>query len=364
MKLALPFAFLVPADTPAKEATKHPLPATGPYMVAGFEAGKSMTLVRNPRFHEWSQAAQPDGYPDRIVIRVAKSPAESVRAVERGTADYSLDGVPIELEHEVRTQYASLVQENPARGSTYLYLDTRAKPFDDIRVRRALNYAADRAVAVLVSARLPGWKVTCQILPPEFPGFRPYCPYTLHPTASGRWSAPDLARARQLVAASGTRGMRVNVWVPANHRGEGPFVAKLLQSIGYRPRLLPVSTDAYLAYTRHRRDRAQAGLMSWLADVPLASNFFDTLFSCRSAGNWSGFCDRRIDARIRSGIALQANDPYLANQLWSRIDREIVDQAPVVPLAALKLIDIVSRRTGNYQFNPQWGVFLDQLWVR
>jgi peptide/nickel transport system substrate-binding protein len=365
LKLALPIASAVPVDTPAKEATKHPLPATGPYMVARRGPGRRFTLVRNPRFHEWSKAAQPAGYPDRIVLTPAKSVTEAVRAVERGTHDFSLDGVPTELEHEVRTQYASRVHVNPVHGSTYLFLNTKVPPFDDVRVRRALNYAADRAGAVRVSARIAGGEPSCQILPPEFPGFRRYCPYTLHPGPPGQWEAPDLERARRLVADSGTSGAVVTVWVPDNHRGEGPLVAKLLRSLGYRPRLKRVGDRAY-DHLRpgDERHRAQAGLMSWFADWPAASNFIDTFFSCRSPANWSEFCDRRIDARIRRAIALQTTDPYLANQLWAALDAAIVDQAPFVPLVTLKQIDIVSKRVGNYQFHPKWGVFLDQLWVR
>jgi YVTN family beta-propeller protein len=358
MKLALPIAFAVPADTPAKEALKRPLPATGPYMV---DKGKSpFTLVRNPQFREWSKAAQPDGYVDRIVITAVKSPIASLRAVERGSQDVSLDSVPTELEREVRTQYASQVHVNPVHGNTYLFLNTKIPPFDDIRVRRAVNYAADRAAAVRVSSRIAGGEPTCQILPPEFPGFRRYCPYTLHPDATGRWKGPDLSRARRLVAASGTSGASVTVLVPDSHEGEGPFARKLLQSLGYRVRLERVSDAAYLQGPR----RVQAGLTSWFADFPAASNYFGTFFSCRAPANWSEFCDRSIDAQIRKAIGLQTTDPYLANQLWARVDREIVDRAPFVPLVSLKEIDIVSPRVGNYQFHPQWGVFVDQLWVR
>ncbi len=78
----------------------------------------------------------------------------------------------------------------------------------------------------------------------------------------------------------------------------------------------------------------------------------------------SEFCDRGIEADIQRALTLQTTDPYLANQLWARIDRAIVDRAPVVPLFTLKELDIVSRRVGNYQYNPQWGVLIDQLWVR
>ena len=84
----------------------------------------------------------------------------------------------------------------------------------------------------------------------------------------------------------------------------------------------------------------------------------------RAPSNWSEFCDQGIEAEIQRALKLQSGDPYLANRLWARIDREIVDEAPVVPLVTLKQVDIVSRRVGNYQYHPQWGVLLDQLWVK
>jgi peptide/nickel transport system substrate-binding protein len=369
-KLAFPFAFAVPAATPARDVGTHPLPATGPYLISSYKPGPGgdLTLVRNPRFREWSKAAQPAGYPDRIIFaRLQGSTSSVVRAVERGKHDLALNGVPPQLEREVETQYASQEHVNPLTGTTYLFLNTKVPPFDDIRVRRALNYAANRAAGVRISSRATGAQPTCQILPPNFPGYRPYCPYTLRPGMSGEWTAPDLGRANQLVAASSTRGAVVTVWVPDNHRGEASFAATLLRNLGYRARIRRVSDDVYYNPAKgplNPRRRAQAGLFSWFADYPAASNYLRTFFSCRAPSNWSEFCDRGIEAQIQRALRLQTADPYLANRLWARIDREIVDEAPVVPLVTLKQVDIVSRRVGNYQFHPQWGVLLGQLWVR
>jgi peptide/nickel transport system substrate-binding protein len=61
---------------------------------------------------------------------------------------------------------------------------------------------------------------------------------------------------------------------------------------------------------------------------------------------------------------LETTDPALASSLWSRVDRQLVDQAPVAPLVNPKQVDFLSDRIGNYQYNPQWHVLLDQLWVR
>src|SRR4029453_14888076 len=87
---ALPPSGAVPASPPLH--ARLPLPATGPYMIAGWRRKGVVVLVRNPRFRVWSGAAQPDGYPDRIVERYPYTGASAVRAVERGTADITANG--------------------------------------------------------------------------------------------------------------------------------------------------------------------------------------------------------------------------------------------------------------------------------
>jgi hypothetical protein len=80
--------------------------------------------------------------------------------------------------------------------------------------------------------------------------------------------------------------------------------------------------------------------------------------------NRAGFCDPSVDARIERAFALETSDPKAANRLWAQIDREIVDQAPWLPTLNQNTIDFMSARVGNYQFHPQWGLLLDQLWVK
>jgi hypothetical protein len=116
---------------------------------------------------------------------------------------------------------------------------------------------------------------------------------------------------------------------------------------------------------------AQVGTFYWVADYPTASNFLRTVMACAAFSrdpvensNPSQFCDRGIDAQMRRATALQATDPQRANELWAKIDREVVDAAPWVPLTNPKSVEILSARAGNYQFNPQVGSLLDQLWVR
>jgi peptide/nickel transport system substrate-binding protein len=80
--------------------------------------------------------------------------------------------------------------------------------------------------------------------------------------------------------------------------------------------------------------------------------------------NPSFFCDPRIDAQIAQALKIQGTDPDAAVRLWVRIERELVDLAPWVALFTPQWADFVSKRVGNYQYNPAWGILLDQLWVR
>ena len=94
----------------------------------------------------------------------------------------------------------------------YTAFNTRVAPFDDPGVRRAFSIAANRSRLVGLLGGSDDASPTCQILPPGIPGYRRYCPFTAHPGTAGAWTGPNLTAARKLVAASGTRGMRVTVW--------------------------------------------------------------------------------------------------------------------------------------------------------
>ena len=89
-KLAFSWAYAVPRGTPDHMISAAQLPATGPYMTKSLVPGRTWVLVKNPRFREWSQQAQPGGYPDRIVLRLDIGPGQAVADVEDGRADVLL----------------------------------------------------------------------------------------------------------------------------------------------------------------------------------------------------------------------------------------------------------------------------------
>ena len=83
---------------------------------------------------------------------------------------------------------------------------------------------------------------TCQQIPPNFPGYEPYCPYTVDPGPDGEglWTAPDFEKAQRLVRRSGTAGMPVRFrgvpWLP---RGLRDYMVELLGDLGFRVSVEP-----------------------------------------------------------------------------------------------------------------------------
>ena len=362
-KLAMPFAYVLPAGTTLREAVRRPLPATGPYRFASTSGNGGVRLVRNPRFREWSSAAQPAAFPDEILIRVRASAAERARLIARGEADYTWgtgsEPLPISPVDQPRLHLA------PSAATYYLVFDPTRAPFDDVRARRAVNFAVDRGELVRLGGGQGAGRPTCQVLPPNFPGYRPYCPYTLHPGRAG-WSAPDLAKARRLVKASGTSGAVVSIWWSDQFNlRRGRYVEQVLRSLGYRARLRVLSESRYWGAIEAPGAKWHVAGGGWFADYSAASTFMN-LFECKSPRSFNPgrFCDPAIDAKIRQALRLQEQDPAAANASWAQIDRELVDKAPWVPMHTPYSRDFVSKRVRNYQHHPLWGALLGQLWVR
>jgi peptide/nickel transport system substrate-binding protein len=345
------------------------VPSTGPYMIESYVPGRRLVLVRNPFFRLWSKLARPEGLPDAIELRLGALNEPAVKAVERDGVD--LAEVPLDDLDEVaafdgfRGQFPARVHEQVVRATVLLFLNTTKPPFDDVRVRRAINYAVDR-VAIAASY---GSRPTCQLRPPGTVGFRRFCPYTVSPNRAGEWRAPDLGRARRLVLESGTRGMSVGVWTYGQSPGFWEQVAqgsaRALENIGYRATIRRVKDlDAYIEIASSAKARGvQAGVSGWYGPPPQASSLLD-LFLCGDPQNWSFFCDARIDARIDQAFEIDATDPERAAALWARLERDLVDLAPWVPVFTPSHTSVVSERLGNYQRNPDSGTQLDQLWVR
>lgn len=203
---------------------------------------------------------------------------------------------------------------------------------------------------------------TCQVIPPSSPGYRRYCPHTADPS-SGPWAAPDLARARELVKSSGTRGMRVDMITLGGDvlfSSAAAVLADALRGLGYRVSLKTYADGrAYFGAYRASARSAEVAFYGWIQDYPAPSNFMRGVFACNPY-----FCDPAFETRARRLLGVQAREPQLATEQWARLERQLLERAVVIPLVNPKEVTFVSRRVGNFQRHPVLGTLISQLWVR
>jgi len=372
-QLALPFAFVLPADTPAKHVDIPP-PGTGPYKWAEYKPTTAMRVVRNPFFKEWSKDAQPAGLPDVIEQKFGLSVQAEVTQVENGQADWisNTDTIPADRLPELSRKYSKQLHVNPLLNTEYMALNTNVPPFDNEKARQAVNFATDRSAIVKIYGGPQLATPACQVLPPNLPGYQPYCPYTADP-GSGKWTAPDMAKAQQLVKESGTAGMRVKVNSDTTdvHKAVGEYFVGLLNKLGYKATPQFLSADIQYPYVQNSKNKVQIGWSDWFADYPAASDFLEILLGCdsfhpnsNSSPNIAQFCDKGVEAQMAEASSTALEDPNAANQMWSGVDKATTDQAPWVSLVNTKMLDFTSARVKGFQFSPQWYFLLAQASVK
>ena len=310
-KLAQTLAVPVPPGT-SVSALRKPLPATGPYQVAKLDR-KHLRLVRNPRFLPTD--GRPAGYADEINFAFDVDRREAIRAVQRGRADLvgtvALSGAPRAQLDAIVTRYAGQLHADVQPLTNFMFLNTRVPPFNRLDARRALNFAVDRRAAVAVHGGDRFAQVTCQILPPNFPGYRPYCPYTTGAGGGGPWAAPDLAQARRLVARSHTRGMAVTVLgIRAGYfAGHARLMRKVLDELGYKATLRLLPADKYFAYAPPTGARSATSFSPPTTRRPPTSSKW-----CSAAGPVGCFRDSAIRPATGSWSARSGCRPRIARR--------------------------------------------------
>src|SRR3954453_17710999 len=370
-KLGLPHAVVLPSEAPAKDVGRAPIAGTGAYTIVSYDPNTSMRIVRNPHFQEWSVDAQPDGYPDEIDYDFSLTEEAQVTAVANSQADWMFDQPPTDRLAEIGSKYQKQVFISPLTGMWYAPMNTRLAPFDNVKARQAVAYAIDRKAMVNLFGGPALASPVCQILPPGFPGHEPYCPFTKDPGT--KWTAPDMAEAKQLMQQSGTIGQEVTIIVQdvTADRDIGVYLQSVLNDLGFKASIKAISANIQFTYIQNTKNKVQISIIQWYQDYPAASDFLYELFGCASfhegsdsSINISGFCDQAIDQRMQEAMARAATDEAAANKLWAGIDRTVTDAAPAAIMFTPKDLDFVSSRLGNFQFNSQFDWMMAQSWVK
>jgi len=375
-QLALPFAMAVPANTSPKLTGNNVPPGTGPYMWKSYNPNTAAVLVRNPYFHVWSAQAQPAGYPNEIVEKYGLQVSDEVTQVQNGSANEVFDGDQIpsdQLSQLNSTKYAGQVHVNTLTADWYFALNTSRPPFNNLLARQAINYAANRSAYVKIAGGPSLAVPTCQILPPNFPSYAADCPYTAG-SSHTKWTAPDIAKAKQLVQQSHTAGMKVVVDGTNDQVGKALVEQMVsdLNAIGYKAsaQLLAASIQYPFVQNSSNAGKWNVGWSAWYQDYPAPSDFLNVLLGCGNihpnsdaSPNIAEFCNQAVQAKINQAETMGATNPSGAAALWTQVDHMDTAQAPWVDMYNPKQIDFLSKNVHGYSWNPQWYILIDRLWL-
>jgi len=372
-KVAMPHASILPASIPPVDQGATPVVGTGAYMITEYDPALGIKLVRNPKFKEWSVAAQPDGYVDEIKYTFGLDANAELNAVMNNQADWMFERPPTERLGEISTVYSDRAYIHNVMSFWHVDLNTKIAPFDNKKARQAIAFAIDRSALIDQYGGSNLASPTCQILPAGVPGHEDYCPYTLNPGTT--WTAPDLETAKRLIEESGTKGAKVTVFGDdrPNVKANATYLQSLLKDLGYDAELKILSESLYWHYINNTDNNVQIAVIRWMADYPEPANFINMLYGCASHipssssnVNISGFCDPWVEGKMKEANTLALTDKAASNKIWTEIDRYITDEAPGIGMYQPKNVDVFSSRVGGapIMFPSLTSVTLASIWVQ
>ncbi|MFF3441106.1 ABC transporter substrate-binding protein [Streptosporangium sp. NPDC002721] len=317
---------------------KHVL-SSGPYRFESAERGKRLVLVRNPH---WSPATDPNrrALPDRYEITFDMDQDAVDKGLVSGDLDLDLDsGASASLPERIAADPALKARaDTPTIGwLRYVAINPQVLPFDNAACRRAVFAAADReALRDAYGRGLRAGTIATGLLPPTISGYRPL---NLYQTGKG-----DVAAARgQLAACGRPGGFSATIVFRAAQPAERKAAEALktaLERVGIRLTLKGLSPAEHTAQrggtpSYLRKEKIGLSIRAWTADWPEGASYLPYLADSReileddlsfNVGVRLPQVDHLID---QAGAEL---DPARREELWSRVDRTVMEQALVLPV--------------------------------
>jgi peptide/nickel transport system substrate-binding protein len=347
--LAMWFSGLVPGDTPFENLTKNPPPGVGPFKITKVQTGRSFVLERNDNYPEIP--GLPPAKLDKITINAVTQDSRAITDVLQNKADYYDEPPSSDALREFREQAPERYRGEPTNSTYYYFLNWRVKPFDDVKVRQAVNYAIDKRALVRLFGGL--LDPDCNFLPTGMQGYQKIqpCPYG-DPKA-----APNIEKAKQLIQEAGAAGKSVSVYGNDEEltRNVTEYLADVLEQIGLKPQLRIVNGDVYFQTVGNQNTKAAAGFANWFQDYPHPYNFMFLIdgnsIQNTNNQNFGNVDDPKIDSMLAEA---NKKDIKEAAPEYAAVDKQLVSQGDVVPYGHRILPFIMSDRMDfkNALFHP------------
>lgn len=353
-ELGMLFAALLPAGTPAKNLSADPPPATGPYAIVKSEPGRGWSYKRNPAWTRTNGELMPDlpdGNFDKIEITVVSNDSTQVNEIERDKTDWMQPPPPADLYAKVKDEFegTQFRVEHPI-NLYYFWMNTTQPPFDDLKVRQAVNYAINTDALERIYAG--SLAAAHQILPEGMPGHEAF---DLYPH--------DMAKAKELLAQANPSDREITVWTLNESPNDeaAAYYEGVLDELGFDAKLKTINAQVYISVIGNgSTPDLDTGWINWYEDYPNPNNFFQLPLSGESISpiyntNLAYMDDPKLNAKIAKLGEEQLGPEQEAE--YAELDREFMEQAPWAPYGTNTVSTFVNSEIDldKVIFNPTFG---------
>jgi ABC-type transport system substrate-binding protein len=321
--------------------------ASGPYTVDSYTPEQSMVWVRNPNYD--ASALGDRGKAAKISFEIGVDPSQAALKIKAGDIDVYTGNFPTAdittLSNDASLKSQTFKADRPAILT--LFLNNTVAPFDNVKVRQAVNYAVNRTQIQRVWGGPQVGTPTDQILPPSVPQWSDYDAYPFQ---------PDLEKAKQLITESGiktpvTTQLRTRNDV-AGFMEVSQVVQANLKAIGINVEIqgAPGSVDG--AYDADAKNKAPMGLVTFSMDFPDGQAFINLLLDPAKpdfGGSYARFNDKSFIPYYDKVAGLTGEE---RDKAYIALDEKIMTEAaPWAPLLVPSRFDFVSSRLTGYTYS-------------
>jgi ABC-type transport system substrate-binding protein len=352
MEMSMPFTSVLPkewVDKVGKQIKRQPL-GTGPYVIDSWTPGQSITAVKNTN---WTGTT--NQWVDKMNFIFSANPSTALLKLQRGEVDVLGDGLPA-ADYLRTTQdptWGKQVVNAPQIAWFYTFMNVREKPFDNVKVRQAINYAIDtKKIQKLLAGQ---GSALNQIYPNGMRGYQP----------DKQFYTYDPAKAKQLLADAGYPNGFKTTFVTHN---VDPFpnlaqaIQADLQAVGIQADLKQMDRATYWDYISLTKSHAAIGLSDWYQDFPDPSDWIGPLFThpIEGGSNSSFYANPQVDALYKASSS--ELDPTKRIDMFVQMQDIIMNDAPTAPLYQPLFNGMFGKTTGGFYVHPVWQLTFQEYW--